>query len=351
MLKLVNLITQYRLKAPYARAIKTCSLLCIILPLQLSANAQSDSSKHNEIHMEKSAITDTTHVNFALTQLQKKNRQLLIAGVNILGYGGSLVLLNQTWYKDFPRSSFHTFNDSKEWLQMDKIGHAWAAYNAGMVTTAMWRWAGVEKKKAALMGGLSSTVYLTAVEFMDAYSAKWGWSWADIVANIAGSGLYIGQELAWQEQRVQFKFSFHTKKYGEEVLSARADQLFGKAWYERMLKDYNAQTHWLSVNLKSFFRESNLPPWLNIAFGYGADGMYGGFENTWQTEDIGIPISRTDIPRRRQFYLSPDIDFTRIKTKKKWLRTIFTFLNAFKCPAPAFMVEDGGRMKFYAFYF
>lgn len=293
---------------------------------------------------------DSARSSILLPEKKLRNRKLFIGGVHAVGYGGSLALLNQTWYKDFPRTSFHTFNDSREWLQMDKIGHSWAAYNAGLVSSAMWRWSGVSRKKAALIGGIGSSIYLTAVEFMDAYSEKWGWSWSDIVANISGSGLFISQELLWEEQRIQFKFSFHGKKYGEPVLNERANDLFGKSWYERMLKDYNAQTYWLSLNLKSFFKNAKLPAWLNVAVGYGADGMYGGFENIWTTDDPAT-INRTDIPRKRQFYLSPDIDFTKIPTNKKWVRTVFTFLNAFKCPAPALMMDSKGKMKAYVFYF
>jgi len=32
--------------------------------------------------------------------------------------------LNYLWYKKFPRSPFHFFNDNNEWLNMDKMGHA-----------------------------------------------------------------------------------------------------------------------------------------------------------------------------------------------------------------------------------
>lgn len=285
-----------------------------------------------------------------ITGKQKEKRQWFIAGVNLAGYGGSLVLLNSAWYKGYTRTGFHTFNDSKEWQQVDKIGHAWGAYNAGKTSAAMWKWAGVSPKKAALIGVLSSTAYLTGIEFMDAYSAKWGWSWSDIGANLVGGGLFLGQEYLWNEQRIQFKFSFHQKNYSDPVLDQRADNLFGKPWYERMLKDYNAQTYWLSANIRSFLPETNLPRWLNLSVGYGADGMYGGFENKW-VDQPGNEINRTDIPRKRQFYLAPDIDFTRIKTNKKWLRTVFTFLNAFKCPAPALMIDSKGKFKAYAFYF
>jgi hypothetical protein len=161
----------------------------------------------------------------------------------------------------------------------------------------------------------------------------------------------MAQELLWHEQRIQYKFSFHHKNYGEPQLDQRADALFGKSWSERMLKDYNAQTYWFSANLGSFFRKSNLPSWLNLSFGYGADGMFGGFENIAKDANGNITFDRRDIPRKRQFYLAPDIDFTKIKTKSKFLHTVFSGLNSFKFPAPAIMLDSKGKFKAYAFYF
>ncbi|HLG40339.1 MAG TPA: DUF2279 domain-containing protein [Chitinophagaceae bacterium] len=279
-----------------------------------------------------------------------KKRQWLIGAINVAGYGGSLIVLNNAWYKDYAKTGFHTFNDGKEWLQMDKVGHAWAAYNTSKASAGMWSWAGVPPKKAAWIGAASSIVYLTGIEFLDAHSTKWGWSWSDFSTNFIGSGFFVGQESLWAEQRIQFKFSFHKKDYADAELEQRADNLFGKTWYERMLKDYNAQAYWLSANLKSFFKKSDLPAWLNIAVGYGADGMFGGFENKW-IDKLGNDIDRTEIPRKRQYYLAPDVDFTKIRTNKKWLKTVFAFLNAFKCPAPALMIDSKGKFKAYAIYF
>jgi len=296
-------------------------------------------------------LKNLPHPGFLDSQTKpNKNRRLLIGGLNVVGYGTSIVIFNNQWYKNYPKTSFHTFNDSKEWLQMDKIGHSWAAYNSGRASTAMWKWAGLSDKKATWIGGLSSTAYLTVIEILDAHSAKWGWSWADMGANIFGSGLFISQELGWQEQRIQFKFSFHRKKYSDPMLNARSDELFGSTWAERMLKDYNGQSYWLSANLKSFFPNSNLPAWLNVAVGYGADGMFGGFENKWTDGDPGFPIDRTDIKRFRQWYLAPDIDFTKINTNKKVVKVLLDFLNAFKFPAPSLELSNG-QLKVNAIHF
>ena len=278
-----------------------------------------------------------------------KDRIWIVSGAHAVSYIGSLIILNSAWYKGYPRTPFHTFNDSREWLQVDKIGHAWSAYNIAKTSTASWNWAGLPHNKAAWIGGIAGVSYLTIIEYLDGKSAKWGWSWSDMSANVVGVGLFISQELTWREQRIQYKFSAHRATY-DPTLDARANALFGKSLPERLLKDYNAQTYWLSANLSSFFPDSKLPRWLNIAVGYGADGMLGGFENKWLDTD-GNTITRYDIPRKRQFYLAPDIDFTRIKTNKKSVRTLLNFLNVLKMPAPALMIDSKGKFRAFAFYF
>ncbi len=215
---------------------------------------------------------------------------------------------------------------------------------------ASWKWAGVRPETQKWLGGLMGFTFLTVIEIQDAFSAEWGWSWGDVAANTFGSGLLIGQSLAWGEQRLGFKWSFHRMKYDETLLNQRSDQLYGSSFQERMLKDYNGQTYWLSANPKSFFKQSKLPAWLNIAVGYGGTGMFGGTSNYWTNKTTGISYNRSDIARQRQFYLAPDIDFTRIKTHNRWLKSLFFCLNAFKMPAPT-LVFSKGKMRVHGFYF
>jgi hypothetical protein len=278
-----------------------------------------------------------------------KNRAFIVGGTVAVTYASSLIALNQTWYKNYPKSSFHTFDDSGEWLQMDKVGHGWSVYNLSRASTSAWKWAGLSQKQSVLIGSLTGFSYLTVIEILDAHSEKWGWSWADMAANIGGSSLFALQELGWKEQRIQFKFSAHRKKY-ESGLNTRADELFGESLPERILKDYNGQTLWFSFNLKSFLKKSNLPSWLNLSIGYGANGMFGGYENIGYDKNGNINFNRTDIQRRRQWYLSPDIDFTKIKTNSKLLRTILSGINCIKVPAPALEFSNG-KLKGRWFYF
>ena len=270
-----------------------------------------------------------------------KSRQWLIGGVTLAGYGGSFLFLSEAWYKDYPRRSFHIFNDAREWQQVDKIGHAWTAYQTSRFTSNLWQWAGVTPAKSVLLGTGSSFLYMLSIEYLDGHSEKWGWSWGDVGANVLGAALFAGQELSWKQQKISFKFSSHYKNYDQDDLKKRADDLFGNSFQGRLLKDYNAQTYWLSFNLKAFLSRKRLPEWLNVSIGYGADGMFGGYENIATDKSGNLTFDRRDIKRYRQWYLAPDIDFTKIKTKSKVLQSVFFAFNVLKFPTPALEFSNG----------
>lgn len=276
-----------------------------------------------------------------LTKKQINRRVKIIAATNIIGYSTAMAGLYSAWYKNYPQSNFRSFNDAAEWKQIDKIGHAYSAYAESYASMELWRWTGIERKKRIWIGGMSGAFYQTVIEFLDAYSAEWGWSWSDIGANFIGSGMLVAQELAWDEQRIQFKFSFHRKNYSDPSLNQRSNYLFGKTTAERFLKDYNGQTYWLSVNIKSFFPKSKIPAWLNVSVGTGAEGLFGANENIGKDQYGNINFNRTDVKRYRQWYLAPDIDFTKIKTNKKGIKLALRLLNIVKFPTPSLEYSNG----------
>ncbi len=196
------------------------------------------------------------------------SRRNFVVGTTV-GLGTiTLIGLNELWYKDYPRSSFHFINDNSNWLQMDKVGHATTAYYMGSLGMKSFRWSGMSEKNAIWYGGSVGLIFLTTVEVLDGFSEKWGASWGDIIANTSGAALLIGQELLWKEQRMELKFSYHQTSYAQQN-----PNVLGSTFIESMLKDYNGQTYWLSVNPWSFAKDSSFPKWLSVSFGYGAEGM------------------------------------------------------------------------------
>ena len=271
--------------------------------------------------------------------LNKPRRDAVVISEIALA-SGALIGLNQLWYADYPKSDFQIVNDNAEWLQMDKVGHVFSSYHLGRLSADALKWSGVSKKNQLIYGATTGLVFLTAVEVFDGYSAEWGFSYGDLAANAGGTLLYVGQELAWNEQRIVPKFSFHTTEYA----SARPNVL-GSSFSEQILKDYNGQTYWLSANIHSFFKQSKIPKWLNIAIGYGAEGMITGEDELVNT--VFFPEKE----RTRQFYLSFDADLTKIKTKSHVLKTIFSLVNTIKIPAPTFEIKSTGGSRFHFLYF
>lgn len=253
---------------------------------------------------------------------------------------GALIGLNQLWYANYPKSDFHFINDNSEWMQMDKVGHIYSSYQIGRFGAEALNWSGASKKNQLIYGASLGFVFLTAVEVMDGYSEEWGASMGDVVANASGTALYVSQELIWNEQRIIPKFSYHKTQYSDY----RPDVL-GSTVPEQILKDYNGQTYWLSANIFSFSKVTKIPKWLNLAFGYGAEGMISGNE-------ANSTVDSTPKPEKfRQFYLSLDVDLTKINTKSHILKTFFSVFNTLKIPAPTLEYSTHRGFKCYAFYF
>ena len=182
-------------------------------------------------------------------------------------------------------------------------------------------------------------VLLTGVEILDGTSEAWGFSAWDMVANLGGASLFLGQDALWGEQRIRPKLSAHFTHF-----AAERPELLGRGLADRILKDYNGQTIWLSANLKSFLPSTRIPGWLNIAGGYGGENMVSAFPIT--------PLVVGDqSDRYRQYYLAPDIDFTRIRTRSKVLRTVFFVLNGIKFPLPAVEFQSTGKVVGHWVYF
>jgi len=281
-------------------------------------------------------VNYSSQLSIADSSSQLNNKRLaLVLSTEFVLYGGSLIGLNELWYKNYPRSSFHFFDDNSEWLQMDKIGHVTTSYYIGRVGVGLLKWSGVERKKAIWYGGMLGSLYQSTIEVLDAYSKEWGFSIGDFAANTLGSLLVVGQELAWDEQRVTLKFSFQKSEF-----APYRPNLLGKNIQENILKDYNGQTYWLSINPSSFMKkDTKFPSWLNIAFGYGANGMTGGKINP---PFFDINSNQLYFNRYRQYYLSLDVDLTRIKTKSLFLKTVFQTIGFIKIPAPALEFNRNG---------
>jgi len=271
----------------------------------------------------------------------KKRKQILWIGA-ATGYAGSMTFLYHAWYKNYEQSDFHFINDGKAWMLQDKAGHTITSYYITNYTFNIYRWAGYNQQQSMWMAGATGFFYQTVIEVLDGFSAKWGASYADLLANSTGSFLYIGQKRLWNEQRIIPKYSYHNTEFPKY----RPD-LLGSTLAENILKDYNAHTYWLSANLDRLAPQAGLPRWLNIAVGYNAYGMTGGDKNVLNYNGKAIPPFK----RTGRLILAPDIDFKRIETGSAFLQNFLGALRFLKAPAPAIEYDFRKGFRFYLLYY
>lgn len=260
----------------------------------------------------------------------RKGRTIGVStGIGVV-WAGSMIGLSQVWYKGMEKTPWHTFDDSREWLQMDKAGHLYTANKIGILTGDLYQWAGWKNQSAAWMGFGVGMGYMLTLECLDASGKEWGFSWSDVGANTLGASMYLAQQLGWKEQRVLMKFSYTNSPYAKYRPEA-----LGKTFPERLLKDYNGQTYWMSVSPGTFMKNGKFPKWLCFSVGYSIDGKLHGSDNVYTVEHNGESLT---FHAQRQFLFSMDIDFSRLPIKKPWLKAIVKQFNYLKLPFPAIVI-------------
>ena len=245
------------------------------------------------------------------------------------------------WYKDHEAVPFHFYDDAKAYLQIDKFGHAMGAYMESYMGYYWLRLAGVKKSKALIYGGALGLILQTPIEIFDGLYEGWGFSWPDMIANTAGSLFFIGQQWAFDDQIVKYKFSFWRSEYAENT-----NGYLGRNFLSSFFLDYNGHTYWLSTPINKLILKDQLPDWLSVAVGYSANGMVGTYQNASRFGGVYLP----EYTRHRQFLLSFDVDWTRIRTRSKFLNKLFKGMFLIKMPAPTLEYNSLGQFKFYLLY-
>lgn len=264
---------------------------------------------------------------------------LLVEGAILTG---AMSYLKYEWYSDKKRVPFHFYNDFKGWNQIDKFGHFYASYLESNVGYSLMKKFNFSEKQSLIFGGSQGFILETPIEFFDAYYEGWGFSITDMVANALGSSFFIIQQRIFGEQLLRPKLSFSRSIYAKD-----ANGYLGKNnFLSQFVYDYNGYTYWFSFSPSKIFKIKKIPEWINLSLGYGANGMIGEFSNISTYNGKNIPYHE----RYRQYYLSLDIDFSKIKSKSKVLKKIFNALSYIKIPLPTIEISNK-KIRGHYFYF
>lgn len=268
--------------------------------------------------------------NLVYAQIQKDSidrkqlRNIIVAESTL--YTGGMTGLGLLWYKDSESQSFQFFNDNKQWLQMDKIGHVYTAYHLTEINYQLLKSIGIDPKKAMLYSSISSTALMLPIEIFDGFSTSYGASWGDALANSIGAFLPY-QQFLFDQNYIYPKFSFSPSPFAD----LRPNTL-GNNYAEQLIKDYNGQTYWLSTDFNIFSKNNNFPSWLQFSIGYSGNQMVYG--SPQENNENGYVANR-------QWLMSMDLNLSRIEVEQKWIKIMFNLINKVKIPFPA--VEWNGK--------
>ena len=104
----------------------------------------------------------------------------------------SYFALYNLWYKEYPQTSFHFFNDLDEWNYVDKMGHVFSSYQVARKSHLF-----LDKKNIdhpLEKSCFYSLFFMLGIEVLDGFSTEWGFSNYDLISNFIGTGLFCSRK-------------------------------------------------------------------------------------------------------------------------------------------------------------
>ena len=271
---------------------------------------------------------DTTYIN--------KNRVFLVSSSMALSMGASYLYIKNAWWNDVSRDfHFDPGNDLVYALNVDKAAHFLGGVYSSDLFSTSFKWAGLKDKKSIWYGALFGTGIQMAIELKDAYAPYWGFSKWDLAIGSAGSFWPVAQYYSKSANAINFKFSYFKRSdIYWQLDSQRGKDTYKFSWQD----DYPNQTYWVSFDVNHFIDTDVIPPWLDLAVGFGLD-------DTQYLDEGG-----TKMGGNPEYYIALDYDIMEIL--KKWdssfAKKVKFMLKYIKLPAPT--IRFAPELKVYPFF-
>jgi len=166
------------------------------------------------------------------------------AGVAVAFVGANGLLYNyfkRAWWSGERADHFFFHADWDEnFRDQDKFGHALGGYHLARFGNAFLRSTCMSKTKAIAWSAAYAALFQVQIEIWDGLYKKYGFSYADIIANTTGTALAVLHETHPRTRAIKPLIS-----YSRSAAMRNADNIPGEL---RPSLDYSGQTYWLSLN-------------------------------------------------------------------------------------------------------
>jgi hypothetical protein len=214
-----------------------------------------------------------------------------------------------------PHFFFHADWD-QEFRDQDKFGHMFGGYHLARIGYAGLREACVGEKKAIFWSAAYAAAFQLQIEIFDGQFTKYGFSYADMIANTTGQTLAVMQELHPRLRAIKPTFSYHRT-------TALRNPPPGSEL--RPSLDYSGQTYWFSADINDMLPDgakAYWPAFIRFSVGHSI--------TDWQ-----LPTTTAPQRAQRKILLSLDFDPEKLPGNAPLWRTIKHTLSYYRFPAPA----------------
>jgi len=189
-------------------------------------------------------------------------------------------------------------------------------YHLARIGHAGLREACVGEKKAIIWSAAYAALFQLQIEIFDGQFKKYGFSYADMIANTAGQALAVMQEVHPGWRVVKPTFSYHqTRALRNDIPGSEL----------RPSLDYSGQTYWFSADMSELLpngAKEYWPSFIRLSAGHSI--------TDWKNPTTGATQRA-----QRKILLSLDFDPEKLPGNAPLWRTIKHTLSYYHFPAPA----------------
>jgi hypothetical protein len=245
------------------------------------------------------------------------------AGVGTAFVAGNAYLyqyFKQAWWSGDRADHFFFHADwDQAFRDQDKFGHMFGGYHLARIGYAGLREACVSDKKAIFWSAAYAAAFQLQIEIFDGQFKKYGFSYADMIANTAGQTLAVMQELHPRLRAIKPTFSYHRS---QSLINTQNKKIVSEL---RPSLDYSGQTYWFSADVNEMLPDaakSYWPSFIRFSVGHSV--------TDWINPETAAPERG-----KRKILLSLDFDPEKLPGNAPLWRTIKHTLSYYRFPAPA----------------
>ncbi|MGI8401298.1 MAG: DUF2279 domain-containing protein [Gemmatimonadaceae bacterium] len=244
-------------------------------------------------------------------------------GVGAAFVGGNAYLYHyfkKAWWSGerAPHFFFHADWD-QEFRDQDKFGHMLGGYHLVRFGHAGLRSACVSEKKAIIWSAAYAAAFQLQIEIFDGQFKKYGFSYADMIANTTGQTFAVLQYLHPSLRAIKPTVSYHKTR---ALANTENGQIGGEL---RPSLDYSGQTYWFSADMNRLLPDGAKPYWpsfIRLSAGHSV--------TDWINPETGAAQRA-----KRKIILSLDFDPEKLPGNAPWWRSLKHTLSYYHFPAPA----------------